>query len=80
MKLIEDNGEVIANLKDSTAIIILEAGEQPWALASRTKGHRSVTQQTQLATAIVDYLTIPGNVDHIIASTLPRKRAPHRHN
>jgi hypothetical protein len=80
LRLIEDDGEVIATLPDSTAIVVLQGGREPWALTERVKGKMAVTDQAMLATAIVNYLSTPGNIDHIIAASLPRKKQHHRHN
>lgn len=74
MKLVEDDGEVIQDIGDDTALILLMPNKETGAVFQKMGGDVDVPQHMKLAAALLVFLKDEANVKEVMRY-LPRKRA-----
>lgn len=75
MRLVEDDGEVIDQLTDDTALIVLYPNRELGLIVQKMAGDTVVPEHIQLAAALLVFLKDRDNVREVLRH-LPRKRDP----
>lgn len=80
MKLIEDDGETIHVMPDSSVVLVFAEDQSLCILMERLQEHERVPGHVMLASALAIFLKKKENVD-LVLDCLPRKKEQqHRHN
>lgn len=85
MKLCGDDGEIIEQWTDATALVVIEPGKTIIAHIPQRENKRLIPEQSQIAMAMIEFLRDRRNIDWLLhrypqEQVHLHKNPHHRHN